>query len=607
MSNLPLIALQPATVSVNIPWVDATTLNRAILDWQMTLAQRQDELNRVTSIRSNASSKCAGMSDASAKSACMAQSAIQDTAKVNARKFFSSLERNIQTLKEYKDIPKKINDLLGKKEVRLEQILCNIETISKLMGGWIGKNGKRFQTWVELYVLIKAILKSWQLLIDVFTDYEASCHQCKNERHDLMYFIMKLINMIIPKIPIIQFPKWPDIILDLHNVRAGMTVYIPDIKINLRPLVLPSLPRLTLPSVPTINLNLPALPQLPRIVIPELPDLPSLPTIKLPDLPPPPKIPKLFAALEGILNILKLVTKIMCILKMSPFVPEWRAGDQIAFITERQGYLPIDFLSLSLPQFSYPFVDAIKVTTYVNLEFDNQFIVEMVRQILAPLNSFSNNIANKINWNIKDINLEEAVPSNININVKTSTKDPVDVKTSYIGKSFSTNIALLVSKNIKVLIAYVQLNKDITVDSKEFIKTIGENLASKSFTADPRLAKVQQVWKDALAYDYAKEQALTDSLLKNNTEKFQVLKDIVQTELTNTKLQRKQLEKVEQAPSIVKVSLVNNTLDIAGYQAKLEPYNQKTLQALDAVLSPDLTEKNAIQAQGQDIISRVSG
>lgn len=131
--------------------------------------------------------------------------------------------------------------------------------------------------------------------------------------------------MIIPKIPIIQFPKWPDIILDLHNVRAGMTIYIPDIKVNLRPLILPSLPKLTLPTIPNVNLNLPALPQLPRIVIPELPDLPSLPTIKLPDLPPPPKIPKLFASLEAILNILKLVTKIMCILKQSPFVPEWRA------------------------------------------------------------------------------------------------------------------------------------------------------------------------------------------------------------------------------------------------------------------------------------------
>ena len=60
--------------------------------------------------------------------------------------------------------------------------MCNVDAIAGLTGGWINKNGKRFKAWVELYVLIKAILKSWQALIDIFLDYEAECHECKNER-----------------------------------------------------------------------------------------------------------------------------------------------------------------------------------------------------------------------------------------------------------------------------------------------------------------------------------------------------------------------------------------------------------------------------------------
>jgi hypothetical protein len=602
LSNLPLIALQPSTVSVNIPWIDQTTLNRVIIDWNMTANQWQEEINRVTQVRDRLSTSCASWD-----AACAAQVVAQDAVKLKSRKFLSSLKRNIQTLEEYKQLPKKINDLLWKKEARMEQILCNIETISKLMGGWIGKNGKRFQTWVELYILIKSILKSWQLLIDVFVDFEASCHKCKNERHDLMYFIMKLINMIIPKIPIIQFPKWPDIILDLHNVRAGMTIYIPDIKVNLRPLILPSLPKLTLPTIPNVNLNLPALPQLPRIVIPELPDLPSLPTIKLPDLPPPPKIPKLFASLEAILNILKLVTKIMCILKQSPFVPEWRAWDQIAFITERQWYIPwLDFIDISLPQFSFPFVDAIKVTTYVNLEFDNEFIVEMVRQIMAPLNSFSNNIANKIDWNIKDINLEEALPSSIDINVNPSPKTPATIKTdsTSMGNTFSKNLALLLVKNLQNLVSYVETNKNVTVDSEEFIREVWKNLASKSFTADPRLQEVQKVWQEAFAYNYQKEEALTQELLKNNEEKFQVLKDIITTEIEKTRDQRKRLNSTREVPNIVEVSATNQS-DFEAYQARLEPYNQKTLQALDRLIEGDTSEADTIKQQGQDIIARV--
>lgn len=131
--------------------------------------------------------------------------------------------------------------------------------------------------------------------------------------------------MVIPKIPVIQFPKWPDIILDLHNIRVGIVIHMPDIKPSFRPIVLPILPDLFLPDLPSATFSLPELPILPRIDLPELPDLPTLPSVNLPDLPPPPKLPKLLSALEAILNILKLITKVMCILKTSPFVPEWRA------------------------------------------------------------------------------------------------------------------------------------------------------------------------------------------------------------------------------------------------------------------------------------------
>jgi hypothetical protein len=52
---------------------------------------------------------------------------------------------------------------------------------------------------------------------------------------------------------------------------------------------------------------------------------------------------------------------------------------------------------MSLPQFSFPFVDAIKVSTFVNLEFEVEFLVEMARQTALPINVFGNNIANMLN------------------------------------------------------------------------------------------------------------------------------------------------------------------------------------------------------------------
>jgi len=142
-----------------------------------------------------------------------------------------------------------------------------------------------------------------------------------------MTSIWSIIDMIIPKIPIIRFPKWPDIILDLHNIRASLNIVLPEYSFETRPILLPALPELHLPDVPSLSLTvvIPSLPILPTLEIGMLPDLPSLPTVELPNLPPPPTVPKLFASLEAILDILKLITKIMCLLRSSPFVPEWRA------------------------------------------------------------------------------------------------------------------------------------------------------------------------------------------------------------------------------------------------------------------------------------------
>jgi|TARA_Y100001960_G_C14709491_1_gene846168 hypothetical protein len=77
-----------------------------------------------------------------------------------------------------------------------------------------------------------------------------------------------------------------------------LDIALPEFKFTSRPIILPLLPDLILPDVPTVNINLPTLPVLPTIVLPELPDLPSLPTVELPNLPPPPTLPKLFASLE---------------------------------------------------------------------------------------------------------------------------------------------------------------------------------------------------------------------------------------------------------------------------------------------------------------------
>jgi hypothetical protein len=71
-----------------------------------------------------------------------------------------------------------------------------------------------------------------------------------------------------------------------------------------------------------------------------------------------------------------------------------------------------------MPEFSFPFIDAIEVTTYVNLEFETEFIVELARQIAMPLNSFTNDFTNIFETALPDLDLSNLISSeDINVDV----------------------------------------------------------------------------------------------------------------------------------------------------------------------------------------------
>lgn len=608
--NIPLVNLETETISVNVPWMETAEIDRFLLDWNISLEQWKSEFE------SKAQAWSVGVTcswSAAEIARCKQENDIKKQASLDVSAYIWSLERNIQILQEYKEFPDKLAKLINIKEVWLEQILCNIEAISKLMWQWISSNGERFKAWVELYVLIKAILKSWQLFIDVFSDYEAECHECKNERQDLQDFTFQLISAVIPSAPIIQFPKWPDIILDLHNIRAGLTVYIPDFDINLRPIVLPSLPALTLPDLPTAWFSLPELPVLPGYELPELPELPSLPTVELPNLPPPPKIPKLFGAVEGILNIIKLITKAMCILKQSPFVPEWRAGDQIAFLTERNGYIPTDFIDVKPPEFSYSAISAIKVTTYVNLEFEMEFLLEAIRTITAPIDNVSNNISNLLNISISDVDLSVVAPSDINVDVNIDGTIDSDISLAPLNKNPEgiLHIVWMLSAGFVRLIHHMWDNAQNTMTNGEFLSYVSSGLASRWVTSDNRTAEIRKLWSEVNAITYSSENAFISQLEHTSRERFDVLENIIATEIRYTKEQQKDLENLEKPSFITQVSTQNDNNRFDAYKQVLEPYNIETLDASIALLSGESEAsrdlRESINTQGEQLMSRVSG
>lgn len=604
LGNLPMISIIPEKIYISIPWIDSVTIDKAIRDFNLTQKQWQAEIDEKQKMWTAWLSWCWNDEN------CKKDYALANNIWINAGALVNSLDQNIQALEEYKKLPEKINKLITIKETRLGQILCNVETISYILGWRLWENGKRFKAWVELYILVKSILKSWQLILDIFYDYDASCHDCKNERSDLVYCLFKIISMIIPKIPVIQFPKWPDIIVDLHNIRANLTVSLPDFEMQTRPIILPTLPKLYLPNTPNVNVNLPSIPVLPVIELPELPDLPSLPTITLPDLPPPPKLPKLFAGIEWVLNILKLITKAMCILKMSPFVPEWRAWDQIAFLTERWGYLPTDFLSLSLPQFSYPFIDAIKVTSYVNLEFEADFITEFARNMVMPLNSFTNNVTNMFNVAIPDLDFRNLTPQNIDVNVWWNDSgirldgQKLNYDNTKKGLNFY-NFSFIIASKLSTSISNIAKNKDVSVTTKEFIALMNEDLAKKSIISDNRTQKIRDIWAEVNKYNYAKEDKIIKDLQKNNEDKWNTLKSIINKEIDETRALKQKIKSWNLSISWWNKLISSNISRFNEYNASISSFNDKTKKSLVDLVNYDDSEIKELKSEWKQLVTDV--
>lgn len=120
--------------------------------------------------------------------------------------------------------------------------------------GWAKDNSIRFRKWAELWVLIRTIADSWQPILDIIAKKDAYCAVCHNERYNAKYWKYKLISLLIPSLPIIQMPRWPDIILDLSDVRLGILIAVPNFQFNLKPIRLPSIPSFSLPTGPGVTL-----------------------------------------------------------------------------------------------------------------------------------------------------------------------------------------------------------------------------------------------------------------------------------------------------------------------------------------------------------------
>lgn len=178
-------------------------------------------------------------------------------------------------------------------------------------------NGPKFNNWTESFVANRKMLGGWQGMIDVFNDYEAECGVNRNERWNLQHWMSVVIPEIIPNIPIIEMPRWPDFSGDYSQIDTSIDAEIPDYNLTFQPVSLPDAP------IGTSAGPMPLIPKIPQLNTGIAP--PSVDIPQLPDLPPAPKMPSLSPALKPALGIFNATTKFQCLYRKVPLAPEWVA------------------------------------------------------------------------------------------------------------------------------------------------------------------------------------------------------------------------------------------------------------------------------------------
>ncbi|MBI2464194.1 S-layer homology domain-containing protein [Candidatus Peregrinibacteria bacterium] len=365
LNSIPLVRVEVEDVIIKIPWVKLDGAKGG-KSFDTFIQQWKDFLDKL--VEWDTYSKRMGLN-------------------IDVRDLINSVKKNIEALEAYKNLPYQLVQYRQLESAIIYQIVSILDTITDLLGGWLVKNIRTYYAWLNAIDDVLTVLKSWRALID-FQILFMECDKCTTDRFTLLELLFRLL-VVIPAPPVIPFPKWPDIILDLTDIRSGITIPLPNPIFKIEPLLLPGPP--ALPSLPNIAIQLPAIPIIPAPPdLPSLPELPNIPMPNLPDLPPPPSIPQIPGEISAVIDILKKLMQILCKLLegMLP-TPEAFLKTTIEKLTERglTPLLPFDVsLSFQYPKISLDFVDAIQILGHMNLQPDFNFVLEAVRDTAQSLN-----------------------------------------------------------------------------------------------------------------------------------------------------------------------------------------------------------------------------
>ncbi|MBT7736271.1 DUF11 domain-containing protein, partial [Candidatus Peregrinibacteria bacterium] len=404
INSIPLVQIEGREVLVKIPAISQKELTKWQRQAEHWIKHHESEVNRLLNYVC-VDKKLAGTDPVQDET----QQRICDKLALDMTDLIQSIRSLMEKVDAIGNLPRDVLNWRYLEAKYATQIVCYLDALINYTGGYLKKQQKTIKSWMKAIEDVIRVFRDWKVILDLMIEFKTSCDQCKNDRFSKLGLLMQLF-AAIPEPPVIPMPKWPDIVFDVSQIKAGIKIVWPDLVFRPEAITLPDLPYVTFPDViPNVAVSVPGfdipswLKDFPTLVLPNLPDLPPLPLPDLPDLPRPPKIPALPKVVAKLIANLKPIFKILCLLKNGYMpVPENQLATEIETLTQSNVSMVIPLiakLGVQIPGIEYSYVEQIKITAKLNMGISTEavysvaklgadFMNEKVEWIIDELNNF---------------------------------------------------------------------------------------------------------------------------------------------------------------------------------------------------------------------------
>ncbi len=430
INSVPLIRIETKDIQIKVPAISQEEIVKYKRQAYLWLEYEKNELKKIQDFW-----QC-DISD-ERKDLC-------DSVTVEMSDFIASVEDLLNKLDMIANLPRDILTWRTLEAKYASQLVCYLDAIMDYTGGYLNRQTRIIDSWMKAIDNVIKTFKNWKIILDIVADYQTSCDDCSNDRFTDIGLLLNIFAALPTELPVVKIPKWPDIVFDISQVRAGAKIIWPDVSFRPERIVLPDLPTITLPAtLPEMidinivlegfgELQLPSwLENFPSLTLPNaLPDLPPLALPQLPDLPKPPKMPTLDSRIAKLAADLRPIFKILCLIKKGYMpVPEGSLANEIKILTAPSVSATLPFmldLGVQMPGIEYDFVEEIRITAKLNFGIDTSVIYNVVNKSVNLYNKKIEGFIQDIVNETLDAPIQQVIDSTIKAGIDKANKAMLD-------------------------------------------------------------------------------------------------------------------------------------------------------------------------------------